>query len=212
MRFILMSAKVITVTDDAQNQGKTTLVYGLAYITGKLGKRVAVIDADQINMVDKISQYCGKRSRIIRHFDCLTLDQITRETLETYDIIYVDCSRDASAELKEKLGKISYAALMPVTLDPKAFNEGIKPALAAMNGCRKGFIINQLIDGSSDRLKVQADALGIPIVAYMPRLISADVIVKAGSVPDVFDDADEGAQQFESVFLDISKRVTAWLA
>lgn len=207
-----MPAKVLTVTDDAQNQGKTTFVYGLAYIAGKLGKKVAVIDADQVNQVDKISSYCAKRSRVQRHFDCLTLDQITKETLEIYDLIIVDCSRDASAELKEKLGKISYAALMPVTVDPKAFNEGIKPALNAMNGCRKGFIVNQLIEGSADKLKIQADALGIPIIAYMPKLIAADVIVKAGSIPESFDDDDEGAQQFESVFLDINRRVTAWLA
>lgn len=205
--------KILLITSFMQGMGKTTLTYLLAWALTQLGKKVLVGDYDDKNDGDTVFDYCQDETG--RGFKCKRYADITKEDLEGIDVFLIDLPYAPDTELLSELDEKVHGALIPLTIEHKSFNNGAKPAIKALNGCSKKFVLQHIADpnviGRYEDIDCYSRALDIPVIHEMPKLQAANKIVSKGMAPQFSHDTT-GITDLRASAMDIGNKVNGWLA
>lgn len=209
--------KTIINTSFQQGVGKTTLTYLLAsYLGHSKAMSVMVGDYDDKNEDGKntMTDYCKQDSP--RGFACKPFSTLTKEDLDGVDLLIIDLPYAPDKDLLKALDTKINGALLPITIEEKSFNAGAKPAIKAMNGCSKRFVVQNTVNaskisGTRRDINCYSRALDIPVICEMPDLGAASEVVTKGLAPHYAHDVAEidALRDASSKFGD---KVMEWLA
>lgn len=177
--------------------------------------KVVVGDYDDKNEDGRntIVDYCRHESG--RGFVCKPFKQVTKEDLQDADLFLIDLPYAPDKELLKALDAKINGALLPITIEEKSFNTGAKPAIKAMNGCSKRFIVQNIVDpskvvGSRRDIDCYSRAMDIPVLLEMPELTAASTVVTKGMAPHFAHDVSE-IEALRDASSKLGEKVAEWL-